>query len=70
MPYYHIFAVQHAECPFLTFDAYVVTNSERPFDDDVELECPTCKKTFRTFVSSTKCALESPDHLPLARIVE
>jgi len=64
--YYHIFGVQHRECSFLTFDAYVVTESERPFDDDIEVECPACGKTFRAFVSSTKCTLERPSHLPLA----
>ena len=31
MSYFHIFAVQHPDCPHLTFDAYVETDSEDMF---------------------------------------
>jgi hypothetical protein len=67
--YYHIFPVQHRECPHLTFDAYIETDTEETFTGFIRVRCMACGEPFQADISSTKCTTNRPDHLPTAVIV-
>lgn len=66
MPFFHVFSVLHRGCDRPKFNAYVVRENKRPFDDDVEVTCD-CGQTFHAFVSSTKCLTQEPKELRLAK---
>lgn len=67
--FFHVFPVRHDACDFQTFEAYVTTKFETTFVGEVEVRCPACGQLFRSNVTSTKCAVDRPDHLPQARII-
>ena len=68
MTYFHIFPVQHSDCPYLTFDAYVETETEDMFTGAIRVSCISCGMPFQAMVESTKCTPDRPDHLPMAAI--